>query len=123
MNTKEIEEAVDILKRDGYWGENKNVKAFDLLLSVAQEYLAIKELPKEECLLDKPKVICSNIDEAVDYGYEKGHKDGFNQALHLCKLAMMKKEAEWKERIPSIEIYFMDNMRNKWKHTLPTEQK
>lgn len=29
----EIKEAIKILKRDGYWGENENVKAFDIVLS------------------------------------------------------------------------------------------
>ena len=39
---EKIKKAIEVLKRDGYWGENENVKAFDLLLDTAQSYLELK---------------------------------------------------------------------------------
>jgi len=115
MNTKEIEEAVKSLTlvtgitKDGTGFLNR--KALDTALKVMQEYLAVKGLPegKEEKHDGSGNNLCQ-------YSEAKS----FNQALHLCKLALLKKEAEWKEKIPSeeemnefLQIYFSNKLQDK----------
>lgn len=88
MNTKEIEEAVNQIRGDkslNHWSlqqHSETLKALDLLLSLAQEYLAVKGFPNEreehyfhgDCILGKE----------------------FNYSLHLCRLAVIK-------GVPSVE--------------------
>ena len=99
MNTKEIEEAVKILRPvvitrpgDMEKGEqpcelSREHKAIQSLLSLAQEYLAVK-IPEGK---DVTNCDCPTLEI---------HNE---KVIHLCKLAMVKKEAEWKEGLPSEE--------------------
>lgn len=77
----EIRKVIEILKRDGYWGENKNVKAFDLLLSLAELYLQAAEgMPEER-----------KADFRSDDNYEIAFRNGFNEARSLCIAAFARK--------------------------------
>lgn len=94
---KEIEEAVKIIKENRHsvtWDKessDKYIKATETLLSLAQSYLAVKGMPEEET---------KELNGEGNLGsYHLGRIDGKNQALHLCKLALLKKEAEWREQL------------------------
>jgi len=52
------------------------------LLDLAQQYLDCKGMPEKKDFRDL------EFPNLMDYS--KGFYDGFNEALHLCKLAMMK---------------------------------
>jgi hypothetical protein len=58
-------------------------KHYETLRFLAQEYLAIKGMPEEMPIWD------STEKGKMPIGL-KLHSEGFNQALHLCKLAMVK---------------------------------
>lgn len=93
--TKFSEELEKILKNftKGITAGYKNGFNFETYPEENYEYaiLAITELvekivPEEKYLIDGLAVICSNINDAVDYGYEKGKKDGFNS----CRAEMLR---------------------------------
>jgi hypothetical protein len=58
-------------------------KKCEKMITSIQQILEL--VPEKRYLIDKLAVICSNIDDAVDYGYEKGLRDGFNQ----CRQAIL----------------------------------
>ncbi len=109
MNTKEIEEAAEVITKTvmPYMEADSNEKHYETLLSLAQEYLAVKGLPLEK------NDICE-FDSRVDIGeVNKAEHRGFNDCLHLCKLALLRKEAEWKEKLPNeeeLEKLIFDNV-------------
>lgn len=83
MTDESIKEAVELLKKDGYWGENKNVKAFDVLLDLAEQYLKLAgKMPEKQTY--SPSCDDEDYDE-VDRAYIQG----FNQARQSCILAFM----------------------------------
>lgn len=45
-----LREAVKLLKKDGYWGGNKNVEAFDLVLSTIDRYISGEIVELSDCL-------------------------------------------------------------------------
>lgn len=96
MTDDELREAVEILERDGYWGENENVKAFDSLLSFVQQYLSIKGFPEEKWM----SIGATSLNSEKE---RQNYANGFNEALRLCKLAKMKeKNKVSKEEIDKI---------------------
>jgi len=95
MNTKEkIEEAVKDIQENGI----PKAKVGSLLdcFKVAQEYLAIEGMPEEMPIWD------STEKGKMPVGL-KLHSEGFNQALHLCRLAHAKNCRECRERVPTIK--------------------
>jgi hypothetical protein len=79
---KEIEEAVKRLQPDKDC-LRKTVRASDLiiLIQLAQQYLAVK--------MPEVKDVRAKCYDEYD-AREKAEAEGFNQALHLCKLAYIK---------------------------------
>jgi hypothetical protein len=102
LHTQQIEEAVELYKEES-WGkvapevsEEVMKQGLRTLLSLAQEYLAIKGMPEEMPIWD------STEKGKMPVGL-KLHSEGFNQALHLCRLAHAKNCRECRERVPTIK--------------------
>ena len=84
MSERELEEAIEALEE---WKEDLSLdnieqRHLNIVLNLAQQYLDCKGLPEEKDFRDL------EFPNLMDYS--KGFYDGFNEALHLCKLAMMK---------------------------------
>lgn len=110
MNTKEIEKAVKVIKETimPYMEADSNEKHYETLLTyiklqLAQEYIAMKVFPEE-------KKIDWGAGRTIHQGLD--YDAGFNEALNLCKLAMIKKCQEWKERVPSEKE--IENLLDEW---------
>jgi hypothetical protein len=88
MNQSELKEAINWHKKqillDGV-GMSQSRIHLETLLDLAQQYLDIKGFPTKAY---DPTLHCQ---PEFASEYEQGKVVGFNEALHLCKLAQMKK--------------------------------
>ncbi len=95
MNEKEIREASRILAfiHVGVKLDSKQVGAILELQSLAQQYLEVKGLPEEGEEYKQDEDGFGNI-----YTRKREGAIIFNQAIHLCKLAQIKKCQECGEK-------------------------
>lgn len=100
-SSDEIRSAIDIVRNDRNevtWdgaSAKRYRDATQILIDLAQSYLDIKGFPDERYCAS-----CDSPDENCDC-------DSFNEALRLCKLVWIKKEAEFVDEIKRLygEIY------------------
>ena len=63
------------------------IDAWQTLLSLAQQYLSVKGLPEEK----KNRKVAYRVDQAISGEFVDDLEiKGFNQALHECKLSLIK---------------------------------
>ena len=96
MNTKEIEEAVKVIDKlvMPYIKGDAYEKHYKVLLTLAQDYLAVKGLPEErpvryENVKREMGLNGVIIEREKNITYNK-EDEAFNQTPHLCKLAWIK---------------------------------
>jgi len=85
MNEQGIKEAVEQVQKWYDSSARMRVKEIKLLIDLAQQYLNVKGMPEE-----REKKFCNCDMVAEPASYCGCRIDNFNEALHLCKLAMMK---------------------------------
>jgi len=113
-HTQQISEAVAWLKKEkedchchksGLPLQCSNCDRRDVSICFFQEYLAIRGIPEEReyiAVLSNKKIYeTGKLTEGRTV--EDWQKYGFNQALHLCRLAHAKNCQECRERVPSVE--------------------
>ena len=71
-----IEEVVKILRRDGYWGENENVKAFEIVLDLAQKVIdreyVLAQYHCDYCHVNCRLMVAEGVREPYTCPYNEG---------------------------------------------------
>lgn len=79
MTNDELREAIIAVKNILTWiAGDANAKHYQALVSLIEQYLALEDWPEE-------KITYEGV-----WGEEESYKAGFNEALRLCKLAVLR---------------------------------